>query len=344
MSDSLLNIAVVGASGYVGAELVDLLTAHPQVGQMTFISRSLSGTAVAAHIPAVRGRGGHATAVFHHPEKATLAQCDAVFFATPHAVAMNEAAQLLAQGAVVIDLSPDFRLSDVTVFTHWYGSHSAAHLLPQAVYGLTEAARPQISTASLIACPGCFATAVELALIPLAAAKVIAGQVIIDAKSGVSGAGRRSDRPDLLFTEQAENFKAYAITGHRHQPEIEQALAQFTGASPSLIFVPHLLPTTRGIYATLYVPIKNGTDAAAILQAHWRNEPFIDVLTEEIPALTQVTRTNRAQLAAQQVNDHTAVVIAALDNLQKGAAGQAIQNMNVRFGLPETTGLAGART
>ena len=344
MSDSLLNIAVVGASGYVGAELVDLLTAHPQVGQMTFISRSLADTTVAAHIPAVRGRGGHATAVFHHPEKATLAQCDAVFFATPHAVAMNEAAQLLAQGAVVIDLSPDFRLSDVTVFTHWYGSHSAAHLLPQAVYGLTEAARPQISTASLIACPGCFATAVELALIPLAAAKVIAGQVIIDAKSGVSGAGRRSDRPDLLFTEQAENFKAYAITGHRHQPEIEQALTQFTGASPSLIFVPHLLPTTRGIYATLYVPIKNGADAAAILQAHWRNEHFIDVLTEEIPALTQVTRTNRAQLAAQQVNDHTAVVIAALDNLQKGAAGQAIQNMNVRFGLPETTGLAGART
>ena len=317
---------------------MSLLLQHPNVGDILFASRGLVGEKVSGYAPALRGK---TDAVFVDPETCDFSKCDAVFFATPHGVAMNHAEALINAGVTVIDLSPDFRLRDEEVFRRWYGEHSSPSLLSQAVYGLTESTRAAIKKASIIACPGCHATAAELSLIPLAASGMIAGTAVIDAKSGVSGAGKRTDRADLLFAEQSENFKAYAVDGHRHHPEIEQAVSDF--ASPvSIVFMPHLLPTVRGIYATVYVPLSPGADCAAAVRDYWRDEMFIDVMDEGVPEIAQVARTNRVQLSARNVGD-VGVVFAALDNLQKGAAGQAVQNMNVRFGLPESAGLAGAR-
>lgn len=334
-----LQIAIVGASGYVGEELAVVLSRHPHVRRTKYISRAAAGTAAAAYFPALRGRTDE---VFSPPSPEVFADCDAVFFATPHAVAMHDAARLLDSGTVVIDLSPDFRLRDESVFQKWYGEHAAPELIPRAVYGLSEAAREKIKTANLIACPGCHATAAELALIPLAARGMIRGAPIIDAKSGVSGAGRRADRADLLFAAQNENFKAYAVDGHRHRPEIEQAVAEFGGDIPPIIFIPHLLPTTRGIYATVYLQLQDGADCAAAAREHWRDEVFIDVLEDGIPELAHVARTNRAQISARNLHSNAGLILVALDNLQKGAAGQAVQNMNIRFGLPEDAGLDGA--
>ncbi|MBE8157853.1 MAG: N-acetyl-gamma-glutamyl-phosphate reductase [Betaproteobacteria bacterium] len=335
-----MNAAVVGASGYAGAELCALLAAHPHVERTAYISRKLSGETAASRLPFLRGR---TDAVFLDFSRQALAGCDAVFFATPHAVAMHDAAAALDSGAAVIDLSPDFRLRDAAVFAEWYGAHASPELLSRAVYGLPEAAREKIKTADLIACPGCSATAAELALIPLAAAGMIRGSVIIDAKSGVSGAGRQTGRADLLFAEQAENFKAYAVDGHRHLPEIKQAVAEFGGEIPPPVFVPHLLPAVRGIYATIYAPLKNGSDCAAALREYWKDEIFIDVLEDGVPELAHVARTNRVQISARNFGGDLGIIFVALDNLQKGAAGQAVQNMNIRFGFAEESGLSGAR-
>ena len=339
-SPKKITAAVVGASGYVGAELAHILLGHPHVADVIFAARTLAGTQVAAAMPMLRGR---TEKKFEKPDAACLAECDAVFYATPHATAMHDAEKILKGGAVLIDLSPDFRLRDMAVFEKWYGKHAAPDLMERAVYGLSEAARERIKTAAIIACPGCLATAAELALIPLAAAGVINGSPVVDAKTGVSGAGRRADRADLLFAEQSENCKAYALDGHRHRPEIEQAAAEFAAPIPPLIFVPHLLPTARGIYASVYAPLKKGADCAAAVRGHWRDEIFIDVLEEGVPELAQVARTNRAQMHARNVSDDVGLILVALDNLQKGAAGQAAQNMNIRFGFSESAGLAGAR-
>lgn len=316
-----------------------MLAAHPHVGETAYISRTFAGELASSRFPFLRGR---TDAVFQDLSPRAFAGRDAVFFASPHEVAMREAAAALEAGAAVIDLSPAFRLRDAGVFGKWYGAHGAPELLSRAAYGLPEAAREKIKTADLIACPGCFATAAELALIPLAAAGMVCGPAVIDAKSGVSGAGRRTGRADLLFAEQADNFKAYAADGHRHLPEIEQAVAEFGGAIPPVIFMPHLLPAVRGIYATVYAPLKAGADCAAALREYWKDEIFVDVLEDGVPELLHVARTNRAQLAAR-VSGGTGVIFAALDNLQKGAAGQAVQNMNIRFGFPEDAGLSGAR-
>ena len=339
-SANKLNAAVVGASGYTGAELCALLAAHPHVGRTAYISRNWGGELAASRLPFLRGR---TDAVFLDFSPRAFAGCDVVFFAAPSGVAMREAAELLSSGAAVVDLGSDFRLRDVNVFEKWYGAHVSPELLSRAVYGLPEAAREKIKTADLIACPGCFATAAELVLIPLAAAGMICGSAIIDAKSGVSGAGRRADRADLLFAEQAENFKAYAADGHRHQPEIEQAVAEFGGGIPPPVFVPHLLPAVRGLYATIYAPLKPGADCAAALREYWKDEIFIDILEDGVPELAHVARTNRVQISARNLGGGTGLIFAALDNLQKGAAGQAVQNMNIRFGLPEDAGLSGAR-
>ena len=342
MSDSrFLQVAIVGASGYVGEELATILASHPHIRRTKYISRALAGTAVSAHFPVLRGRTSE-TFLPSAPE--SFAECDAVFFATPHAVAMREAAAILESGAVIIDLSPDFRLRDKSVFQKWYGDHVAPELLPRAVYGLSEAARDKIKDAQLIACPGCFATAAELALIPLAARGMVRGAPIIDAKSGVSGAGRRTDRADLLFASQNENFKAYSPNEHRHMPEIQQAVAEFGGDIPSIVFVPHLLPATRGIYATVYAPVYDGADCAAAVREHWADEIFADILEDGVPELANVARTNRVQISARNLHSDAGLILVALDNLQKGAAGQAVQNMNIRFALPEAAGLGGART
>lgn len=337
---SSMQAAIVGAAGYAGAELAVLLSRHPHIDRVAYLSRTLAGQPVAAHIPALRGE---TEAIFAEPSPQFFEPCEVVFFATPHGVAMHAAAELLEAGKVVIDMSPDFRLRDMSVFKRWYGDHASPDLLSQAAYGLTEAARDRIREANLIACPGCHATAAELALIPLAAAGILEGSAVIDSKSGVSGAGRRAEREDLLFAEQSENFKAYAVDGHRHRPEIEQAVAEFGGAIEPVAFVPHLLPASRGIYATVYVTANEDADCMNLIRERWKGEMFIDVVEAGVPELAHVARTNRVQLSARRLDNGHSMIIAALDNLQKGAAGQAVQNMNTRFGLSEDSGLAGAR-
>ena len=332
-----VRIAVVGATGYAGAELSRLLAAHPGAGRVTHVSRSAAGKPVAEFVPALRG----GDAVFVAPEAAGLENCDAVFFAAPHGVAMAEAPALVEKGACVIDLGPDFRLRDPAVYEKWYGPHSAPELLAESVYGLTESAREEIRAAKIIACPGCHATAAAMAVLPLAKSGAIGGGVIVaDSKTGVSGAGRRSDRPDLLFSEMHANCKAYGLGGHRHHPEIVQALSAFCDSE--IVFVPHLLPLSRGILASVYIPLKAGADPHEIVSRHWRDEIFVDVLPEGAsPELARLAFSNRVEISAGRAGRGTALVLVGLDNLMKGAAGQAVQNFNLRFGFAEDAGLRG---
>ena len=341
MSERPLRVIVAGAAGYTGGELVRLLADHPAVEISAFLSSTSAGEDVAARLPVWRGRR---QMTFSPMEALAQLPADAVFFATPSGVAMQAAAGLLAAGKVVIDLGADFRLKDPAVFRQWYGEHTAAELLPQAVYGLPEAERAALKSANLIACPGCYATAIALGVLPFVAGGHLSGEVIADAKSGTSGAGRQSNRSDLLMAEMAGNYKAYGLGGHRHHPEIVQTLAAAGGGSaPALTFIPHLLPIARGLFANLYMQVKDAAAAADILAAHWQGEPFVEVLREPLTAeLAQVVGTNRLILSAHPLAGGRVLVCAALDNLLKGAAGQAVQAMNIRFNLGETSGLAGA--
>lgn len=354
MHSRQIRAIIVGAAGYTGSELVRLLAEHPAVEISAFVSATTPGEDVAARIPHWRGR--RAMAFSPLAELPQLA-ADVVFFATPHGVAMQQAGALLAAGKVVIDLGADFRLKDTAVFKQWYGEHTASELLPQAVYGLPEMQREAIKTANLIACPGCYATAVQLALLPFVAGGHIQGDVIADAKSGTSGAGRQGNRADLLLAEMAGNYKAYGLDGHRHHPEIMQTLAAAAdGASkvPPLTFIPHLLPLARGLFASIYFQMADdsaaATTATEVLANHWQGEPFVEVLHPPLTAeLSQVVGNNRLIISAHapqgmgEGGRKRILVCAALDNLLKGAAGQAVQNMNIRFGLDETSGLTGAR-
>ncbi|MCH9757818.1 MAG: N-acetyl-gamma-glutamyl-phosphate reductase [Proteobacteria bacterium] len=339
MSERHLHAVVVGATGYTGSELVRLLADHPHVTISAFVSSTSVGENVADKIPYWRGQP---QMFFHALDDLPQLAGDVVFFATPHAVAMQQAGALLAAGKVVIDLGSDFRLQDVDVFRQWYGEHTATDLLPQVVYGLTEYNRQQIKSAQLIACPGCYATAIELALLPFIAGGHIQGDIIADAKSGTSGAGKQSNRPDLLFAEMANNYKAYALAGHRHHPEIIQTLASSGKTVPTLTFVPHLLPLARGLFANIYFNSAQPENATALLAEYWANHPFIEVVPPPLTAeLGQVVGTNRIILSAHPIGEQRVLICSALDNLLKGAAGQAVQNMNIRFDLPETAGLVG---
>ena len=318
-------------------ELSRLLVLHPDVDAALLVSRAGAGRDIADSIPAL---DGISDARFTAPEDADYSACDVVFFAAPSGIAMRDAPGLLARGKVVIDLGADFRLRDEGVFAEWYGAHTSPQLLAQAVYGLSEAARAQIKNANLIANPGCFATAAEIALLPFVRWAAAGGAIIIDAKSGVSGAGKRTDRADLLYAEQHENFMAYSVGGHRHLPEIKQTLADAGMPDADITFIPHLLPAARGIYLNAYIPLKpNAPPPLDIAKEYWHDEPFISV-RDGVPTLAQVIGGNRVRISAMTGgNKTTAVVIAALDNLIKGAAGQAVQNMNIRFGIPEAAGL-----
>jgi len=339
----MIEVAVVGGTGYTGVELLRLLHLHPQARVTTITSRAEAGRRVDALFPNLRG---HCDLVFTSPDMQDLAACDAVFFATPHNVAMRSAAELLQAGTRVIDLSADFRLRDVDVWERWYGEpHASPELLPQAVYGLPERNREQLGDARLVACPGCYPTAVQLGFMPLLAERLVdTGQLIANAASGTSGAGRQA-RLGNLQSEVGGSFRAYAAAGHRHLPEIEQGLADIAGETVQVTFVPHLLPMVRGIHATLYARL-NERGRALDLQSHFEsfyaNEPFVDVLPAgEHPETRSVRGANRCQIAVTVPQGRgTVVVLAVEDNLVKGAAGQAIQSMNLMFGLPETLGLA----
>jgi N-acetyl-gamma-glutamyl-phosphate reductase len=341
-SEAMIKVGVVGGTGYTGVELLRLLAGHPGVEVAAITSRAEAGVKVAEHFPSLRGRYDLA---FTDPAKAPLSGCDCVFFATPNGVAMGQARALLDSGSRIVDFSADFRLKDRETWEKWYKvAHASPELLPEAVYGLPEVNREKIRKARLVANPGCYATAVQLALLPLVeTAHVDHAHLIADAKSGVSGAGRKAET-DLLFAEASDNFKAYAVKGHRHHPEILESLASLEGASGKklgLTFVPHLVPMVRGILATVYARITADTDFQALFERRYAGEPFVDVLPPgSQPETRWVRGTNQCRIAVHRPMDaQTLVVLAVEDNLVKGAAGQAVQNMNLMFGFAEKQGL-----
>ena len=338
----MIKVGVVGGTGYTGVELLRLLAGHPEVEVTAITSRGEAGVKVADYFPSLRGRYDLA---FTDPAAAPLKGCDCVFFATPNGVAMSQARGLLEAGARIVDFSADFRLKDRATWEKWYKvSHASPELFDEAVYGLPEANRERIRKARLVANPGCYATAVQLALLPLVETDhVDHAHFIADAKSGVSGAGRKAEL-DILFSEATDNFKAYAVKGHRHHPEILESLTSLESASGrhlGLTFVPHLVPMVRGILATVYARITSPTDFQALFEKRYAKEPFVDVLPPgSQPETRWVRGTNQCRIAVHRPFDaDTLVVLAVEDNLMKGAAGQAVQNMNLMFGFAETQGL-----
>lgn len=335
----MIKVGVVGATGYTGAELLRLLSRHPEVQIQAVTSRSEKGKQVADLFPNLRG---FISQKFIDPDKAELEKCMLVFFATPNGTAMNMVTPLLDAGVKIIDMSADFRLKDADTWAQWYGqTHSAPELLKSAVYGLTEINRDAISKAHLVANPGCYPTAVILSLVPLLESGGIdTKSIIVDAKSGISGAGRKVSA-QYLFSESSESFKAYNASGHRHHPEICQALDNMVSEPVSLTFVPHLVPMVRGIHSTVYVQIQKNMNLQEIYENRYQHEHFIDVMPAgSHPETRSVRGSNFCRLAVHNPGDgNTAIILAVIDNLVKGAAGQAIQNMNLMFDLEETTGL-----
>jgi N-acetyl-gamma-glutamyl-phosphate reductase len=348
-SDGRIRVGIVGGTGYTGAELLRLLAQHPAVDLAAITSRAEAGTTVARLFPSLRGR---IDLTFSEPSAARLEGCDVVFFATPHGVAMSQARQLLTAGVRVIDLGADFRLRDAAEFERWYKlPHACPDLLDEAVYGLPETARDALRRARIIGMPGCYPTSVLLGLLPLArldkergvgrAAAVDWHGLIADCKSGVSGAGRKAEL-DLLAAEVSDNFRAYGLAGHRHHPEIEQQLRVATGRSIQLTFVPHLVPMIRGIHSTLYVRLESAADQdlQQLYERFYRDEPFVDVMPAgSCPDTRSVRGSNVARIAVHRPSRSLAIVLVVEDNLVKGAAGQAVQAMNIAFGRPETEGL-----
>jgi N-acetyl-gamma-glutamyl-phosphate reductase len=344
-SSGKIRVGIVGGTGYTGVELLRLLANHPAVQIEAITSRAEAGTAVARLFPSLRG---HVALAFVEPSAAHLEHCDLVFFATPHGVAMSQARGLLAAGVRLIDLGADFRLRDAAEFERWYKmSHACPDLLEEAVYGLPETARAAIREARVIAMPGCYPTSVLLGLLPLARLErerpgaIDWGATIADCKSGVSGAGRKADF-DLIAAEVSDNFRAYGLGGHRHHPEIEQQLRLATGRPVALTFVPHLLPMIRGIFSTLYVRLESAAseDLQQLYERFYQDEPFVDVLPAgSCPDTRSVRGSNMARIALHRPAKNLAVLLVVEDNLVKGAAGQAVQAMNIAFGRPESEGL-----
>ena len=336
----MIDIGIVGGTGYTGVELLRLLALHPDANVRAITSRKDAGTDVAEMFPSLRGRYDLA---FSDPANADLADCDVVFFATPHGVAMAQARELAAAGVRVIDLAADFRLKDPAVFEQWYGlPHSCPDLLAEAVYGLPEFNRGAIATARIVGNPGCYPTTMQLGFGPLLEAGVIdARSLVADCKSGVSGAGRKAE-VGLLFSEASDNFRAYGVKGHRHHPETVEQLARLTRDPVGLVFTPHLVPMIRGMFSTLYATLTADVDVQALFAKRYAGEPFVDVLPAgSMPDTRSVRGSNALRIAVHRPKGSTLVMLLVVqDNLVKGASGQAIQNMNLMLGLPEARGLA----
>ena len=335
----MIKIGIVGGTGYTGVELLRILARHPQAQLVAITSRKETGLPVAEMFPSLRGS---VDLKFSDPKDAGLASCDVVFFATPNGIAMTEAPALLSAGVKVIDLAADFRIKDITVWEKWYGmTHACPDLVKEAVYGLPEVNREAIKGARIVANPGCYPTATQLGFLPLVEAGVVDDQhLIADTKSGVSGAGRKAET-HILFSEASDNFKAYGVAGHRHLPEVRQGITRAAGHEVALTFVPHLVPMIRGIHATLYARLTKEVDLQALFEKRYAGEPFVDVLPAgSQPDTRSVRASNLCRIAVHRPQGgDMVVVLSVIDNLVKGAAGQAIQNMNLMFGLPETLGL-----
>lgn len=334
-----LKIGIVGGTGYTGVELLRLLAVHPGAEITVITSRGEAGLPVADMFSSLRGYIG---LDFTDPAQADLGACDVVFFATPNGIAMQQARDLLAKGVRIVDLAADFRIRDAAVWEKWYGmTHACPDLLTEAVYGLPELNREKIRTAQLVANPGCYPTAVQLGFMPLLEGGAVdESHLIADVKSGVSGAGRKVEM-QFLFAEAGDNFKAYGVAGHRHLPEISQGLTEMANKKVGLTFVPHLMPLIRGIHATLYAKLTKEVDLQQLFESRYAQERFVDVLPKGAhPETRSVRGSNQCRIAVHQPQGgDTVVVLSVIDNLVKGAAGQAVQNMNIMFGFAENTGL-----
>lgn len=337
-----IQVGIVGGTGYTGVELLRLLANHPHAEVKVITSRSEAGMKVAEMFPNLRG---HYDLAFSEPDMSTLTACDLVFFATPHGVAMSLTPELIQAGVRVIDLAADFRLNDLQVWENWYGmAHTCPEIMDEVVYGLPEFNREKIKTAKVIANPGCYPTAIQLGFQPLLKAGLVdIDHLIADGKSGVSGAGRGA-KVGSLSAETSEGFKAYGINGHRHLPEISEGLNHIAGSRVSLTFVPHLVPMIRGIEATLYGKLNQDWSQAqlqTLFEEHYAQEPFVDVMPAgSLPDTRMVKGSNMCRMAVYRpAGGDVVVVTSVIDNLVKGASGQAVQNMNLMFGLEETCGL-----
>jgi N-acetyl-gamma-glutamyl-phosphate reductase len=334
-----IRAGIVGGTGYTGVELLRLLARHPEVEIKAITSRGDAGKPVSDMFSSLRG---HVDLVFSDPAEAGLDACDVVFFATPNGIAMEQVPALLDAGVKVIDLAADFRLKDVAAWTKWYGMpHACPDVLMHAVYGLPEVNRERIRGAQLVANPGCYPTAVQLGFVPLIEAGIVdVAHLVADVKSGVSGAGRKAE-VSALFAEAGDNFKAYGVGGHRHLPEIRQGLEAIAARDVGLTFVPHLTPLIRGIHATLYATLTADCDLQALYEGRYGSEPFVDVLPAgSHPETRSVRASNMCRIAVHRPQGgDVVVVLSVIDNLTKGAAGQAVQNMNLMFGIGESCGL-----
>jgi N-acetyl-gamma-glutamyl-phosphate reductase len=336
----MIKVGIVGGTGYTGVELLRLLVQHPQVELTAITSRGEAGTLAADMFPSLRGR---VALKFADPKDAPLDRCDVVFFATPNGIAMQQARPLLDAGVRVIDLAADFRIKDIASWEKWYGmAHAAPDLVAEAVYGLPEVNRETIRKARLVANPGCYPTAAQLGLLPLIEAGCVdTDHLVADCKSGVSGAGRKAET-HIMFAEASDNFKAYAVAGHRHLPEIRQGLGVAAGHEVGLTFVPHLTPLIRGIHATLYARVTREEDFQALFEKRYAGEAFVDVMPPKShPETRSVRASNICRIAFHRPQGgDMLVVLSVIDNLTKGAAGQAVQNMNLMFGFDECTALS----
>lgn len=342
----MISVGIVGGTGYTGVELLRLLLRHPEVQVTVLTSRTEAGRRVDDMFPSLRG---HTDLCYSDLNIEDLKQCDVVFFATPHGVAMKHAADLVAANTKVIDLAADFRLQDLAQFEKWYGmEHACPEILKDSVYGLSELNREQIITAQVIGNPGCYPTTVQLGLAPLlksAETLIKPESIIIDAKSGVSGAGRKASL-GMIYSENADNFKAYGVAGHRHHPEIVEALENISGQKDvfnHIVFVPHLVPMIRGMLSTMYIDLTDAgdaTDVQALYEQFYAQEQFVDVMPAgSSPETRSVRGANQLRIALYKPQPKKLVVLVAQDNLVKGAAGQAVQNMNLMFGFAEQAGL-----
>lgn len=344
----MVSVGIVGGTGYTGVELLRLLLRHPQVTVRVLTSRTEAGKRVADMFPSLRG---HTDLEFSDLNLDLLKQCDVVFFATPHGVAMQHAKELVAAQTKVIDLAADFRLQNLEQFEKWYGlQHSCPDVLKDSAYGLTELNREKIKKASVIGNPGCYPTTVQLGLAPLLKSEqnlVNPSSIIIDAKSGVSGAGRKASM-GMIYSENADNFKAYGVSGHRHHPEIVEALENISGQKgvfDHIVFVPHLVPMIRGMLSTIYLDLTEqgaNTDIQALYEQFYADEKFVDVMPpNSSPETRSVRGANELRIALYKPQPHKLIVLSVQDNLVKGAAGQAVQNMNLMFDFAEDAGLTG---
>ncbi|SMN00925.1 N-acetyl-gamma-glutamyl-phosphate reductase [uncultured Candidatus Thioglobus sp.] len=336
----MIKAGIIGGTGYTGVELLRLLHNHTGAEVIAISSRSEVGQRVDDFFPSLAGQ---TELVFTAPDDAILESCEVIFFATPHGVAMKNAGKFIEKGIKVIDLGPDFRLQDKAEYEKWYGLENfQSELLASSVYGLSEINRQKIKQAKLIGNPGCFPTTVLLALKPLIENNLIdLSNIIVDSKTGVSGAGRGANQA-MLLCEASESVKAYGVSGHRHYPEIKQELSLLAGGKTiGLTFVPHLVPMIRGMESTIYVDLLDGdTDVQSILETTYKDEHFVTVLSAgTVPETRNVKSSNFCQIAAQKAVGGKLIITSVIDNLIKGASGQAIQNMNILFGLDEKTGL-----